>query len=145
MEKEKYATKIITDLSQVPDGYKRLSEVAPRDTNESRNTHRVLSDAHMKGHVRAVKLVRTVDELRTGVVFIHVADSEDFIRHRQGKAAAPKVLPCQLKKEAEAFDCEGLIGAMESLRHAVAALSSNVRDLQAATELRIERDSGEYA
>lgn len=151
MEKNKYATKIINDVSQVPEGYKRLAEVAPRDTREGKIIHKFLSDAHTDGQVRAVKLVRTTAEFRLGCVFIHVADAEEFIRYRQAKAAAPKAVKQEVPVVQEVaaspsvVDCEGLIAAMESLRHAVAALSSNVRDLQAATELRIEKESGQYA
>lgn len=147
MEKNKYTTKIITDLSQVPDGYTRLSEIASRDTKQGKIVHKFLSDAQMHGQIRAVKLVRTMAEMRTGLVFVQIDDAEEFIKYRQLRPIGPRVERPAPSPDPKlvTVDCEGLIVAMDGLRYAIVALNSNVRDLQAAIELRIEKESGQYA
>jgi hypothetical protein len=147
MEKHKHTTKIITDLSQVPEGYTRLSEIASRDTKQGKIIHKFLSDAQMNGQVRAVKLVRTMAEMRTGLVFVQVDDAEAFIKYRQMRPIGPRVEKPAASPDPRpvTIDSEALIVAMDGLRYAIVALNSNVRDLQAAIELRIEKESGQYA
>jgi len=55
----KHVTRVITDESQVPDGYVRISDLAP-DLNTSVKS---LSKLHVDGLVPAVKLMRTAKDL----------------------------------------------------------------------------------
>ena len=61
---KKYRTKVITDESQVPAGYKRISALADSITDQKK-----LSDAHTVGLIEAVKLMRSTDD-RTGPVWV---------------------------------------------------------------------------
>jgi len=60
----KYRTKVITDESQVPAGFKRISVLADSITDQKK-----LSDAHTDGLIEAVKLMRSTDD-RTGPVWV---------------------------------------------------------------------------
>jgi len=76
--KPKYATKVISELSQVPEGYISMTELRQGLTSTEAKK---LSDCHMEGHVRAVKLMRTINDT-TGPVFIHMKDYQDWTTSR---------------------------------------------------------------
>lgn len=60
----KHKTKVITDESQVPAGFKRISSLADSLTDQKK-----LSDAHTDGIIAAVKLMRSTED-RTGPVWV---------------------------------------------------------------------------
>lgn len=60
----KYKTRVITDESQVPEGWKRYHEITESPTQQKR-----LSDAQTEGLIEAVKLMRSPDD-RTGPVWV---------------------------------------------------------------------------
>lgn len=79
----KFKTKVITDESQVPPGFKRISALADSLADQKR-----LSDAHTDGVIAAVKLMRSTDD-RTGPVWV---DAEAAARVLwPAEPAAPKV------------------------------------------------------
>jgi hypothetical protein len=63
----KFKTKVITNESQVPAGFTRISELA-----SSLRDQKKLSDAHTDGLIEAVKLMRSIDD-RTGPVWVDAA------------------------------------------------------------------------
>ena len=67
----RFKTKVITDESQVPDGFKRICSLASSLTDQKK-----LSDAHTDGFIDAVKLMRSTDD-RTGPVWV---DADAAIR-----------------------------------------------------------------
>lgn len=69
-----HMTQFIRDEHEVPDGFVPLSEF---DCTAS--ARRQLSTAHAMGEIRAVKIVRTPGDLRTGKVWVHAADAADFL------------------------------------------------------------------
>lgn len=79
--KKKYKTGLITDISQLPQGYVAMSELK-RGVDESEK--RIMSDAHLEGHVRAFKLMKTPDDIR-GQVYLHVQDYEEWKMSRETK------------------------------------------------------------
>ena len=68
--------KIITDVSHVPEGYKRLKDF-PRCQS-------TLSEAARDGRIRAVKLVKRFGQ-KGGPVWIHQGDAEIFFKDRHFK------------------------------------------------------------
>jgi hypothetical protein len=84
--------KVITDESQVPEGYVPLSRWGADKT-----THKRLSDAHSDDRLPAVKLMRTTSEAQTGKVWVHeesairlLAEIESA-KNARHDAATPKV------------------------------------------------------
>lgn len=70
----KYKTKVITDESQVPAGFKRISSLADSLTDQKK-----LSDAHTDGLIEAVKLMRSTDD-RTGPVWVDAQAAAHVLR-----------------------------------------------------------------
>ena len=73
-----HQTRVISDESQVPQGYIRLKDLADKYSETDRKK---LSDAHNDGHIRAVKIMRTVND-RTGATYVHEGDAEAYLRGR---------------------------------------------------------------
>jgi hypothetical protein len=73
-----YQTRVISDESQVPNGFVRLKELAEKYSDTDRKK---LSDAHNNGKIRAVKIMRTVND-RTGATYLHAEDAERFLKGR---------------------------------------------------------------
>lgn len=89
----KTTTAVITDRSQVPAGYCRIRSVCKNEREET-----MLSHAHLRGAVRAVKLM--VSPLhRTGPVWVERASAEallaEYRRFPDGDASdpAPPIAP----------------------------------------------------
>ena len=74
----KFKTKVITDESQVPAGFRRISALA-----DSLSDQKKLSDAHTDGIIAAVKLMRSADD-RTGPVWV---DAEAAKRVLEGTSS----------------------------------------------------------
>lgn len=95
MKKGKYKTRVITDESQVPDDFVRLKEYA--ETHDE-YTRRKISEAHIDGLVRAVKLMRSPDD-STGPVWIHRGDAESIIGSPKPPRQTQQVLPLSCDTE----------------------------------------------
>lgn len=86
-----FQTKVITDESQVPEGFVPMSRWERDKTN-----HKRLSDAHNDGRINAVKLIRFASEARVGKVWVHeqeairFLDALDSSRASQAKVESPK-------------------------------------------------------
>jgi hypothetical protein len=98
------SAKVITDEADVPDGYVPLANWADDGVN-----HKRLSDAHSTGRVRAVKLMRTVSEARTGKVWVNEADALRYIEQLEGLRKPKVQVPAsdQSSSEADEIKCEG--------------------------------------
>lgn len=99
----KFKTKVITDESQVPAGFRRIAALADSLSDQKR-----LSDAHTDGVIAAVKLMRSTDD-RTGPVWV---DAEAAARVLAPPDAACKSKPATAadaidKRHAESV-CESL-------------------------------------
>ena len=81
----KYRTKVITDESQVPAGFKRISSLADSITDQKK-----LSDAHTDGLIEAVKLMRSTDD-RTGPVWVDASAAERVLHGEEKQARRTKV------------------------------------------------------
>ena len=116
----KHSTRFITDESQVPDGYVPLASFGHNTT-----IHRALCDAHRDGRVRAVKLVRHEGDVKTGAVWVHGVDADEFQRN-YGK-------PCvkQTQQEQRASTSEDGIAALQA---ALTAIATNQVSLLRAVE-----------
>ena len=77
MKSTKHTTKIINDVSQVPQGWVRLT--AYRETHDG-SIRRLLSRAHYEGKVRAVKIMKTPYDSH-GAVFVEPNDANQFIQN----------------------------------------------------------------
>jgi hypothetical protein len=153
-----YQTGVITDISQVPEGYVQLVNFADRRQPGGKTLHKALSEAHQRGEVRAVKLIRTLGDVKTGPVYVHRGDAESHLRGRaaNGKtghngngqivpgakakfAGAPaEATPAQAAAAADALD--DLRGTMSQLCDRVEDLTKVIEDLTAAMQLRAEQD-----
>lgn len=74
----KHKTTVVTDESQVPATYVKLSTRYPVHSRE----HSALVHAVRGGHVPACKLVRTTGDWKTGRLFVCAASAEAFLRER---------------------------------------------------------------
>jgi hypothetical protein len=159
-----YQTGIITDVSQVPEGYVQLVKFADRRQPGGKTIHKALSEAHQRGDVRAVKLMRTLGDAKTGPVYVHRGDAESILRQRAnngrtGRDADGRIVAGDKAKfkaeDAVAFAtpsqaaaaADDLYGAVDDLRGTMSLLCDRVEtltrvmeDLTAAVQLRSEQE-----
>lgn len=126
---KKFRTKVITDESQVPAGFKRICEITQSLTEQKQ-----LSDAHTDGRIEAVKLMRSTTE-RGGPVWVdsdgarRVLSGDDH-RHQIGHANKTQpagALPTCVQIESV---CESLADLAQS----AAAIERLLERLTAAVE-----------
>lgn len=134
-------TKFISDESQVPAGYVALTSVTKRGTPEEVNFLRRACDAHGRGEIRAVKLVRSAGEVKTGRVWVHAGDFAEWSA-RQTRGDSPAASAAVEDGSEVLVD---VIREARSLRETNAALVSQIdrlldafSGLQAAIELQVE-------
>ena len=75
-----FATKVITDESQVPEGYVRICDISPSNTEQKR-----ISEAHQDGLISAVKLMRSTRDT-VGPVWVHRESAVELLRRHREKA-----------------------------------------------------------
>lgn len=144
-----HKTGIITRLDQVPDGFIRIARLRrhldPRLWSQWRTVSRGLSAAHAEGLIRAVKLVRSLGDLKVGAVFVHEGDAMAFVSERyeaqpNGKPKKAEVVlnvPV-VPDQNTAVDTATLEQRLGLLTAAVHDLTAAILDLTAATRLRAE-------
>ena len=115
----KLKTRVITDESQVPDGFERIAVIT-----DSRTKQKQLSDAHIAGSLAAVKLMRSTDDF-AGPVWVNVEQANSIISGRADSAqkngdglavsswAIPEELVRLLERLSEA--CERIAASAESM------------------------------
>jgi hypothetical protein len=131
-----YATKVITTIDDVPADYVPARDFNAQFPHIKRGTlQKMISDAHMLGHIRAVKLVRTLGDLKTGRVFVHRDDTRQFLEahyRRQAEwAAASRTVVAPPPAPVASGELPGLLAAIRTLTVAV-------ENLTAAVELKSE-------
>lgn len=149
-----YQTGIITDVDQVPEGYVQLVKFADRRQPGGKTIHKALSEAHSRGQVRAVKLMRTLSDAKTGPVYVHRGDAEEHLRSRAesgrtGQDSTGRIVPggnarfmtaAAATPSQAAAAADDLYGAIESLRGIIECLRDSVENLTAAMELLTEAE-----
>lgn len=132
-----HKTRPIVSIDDVPAGYEQISKIATDHGDVTRTLHKVLSDAHRAGLLPAVKLFRTAEDARTGPVFVDRSAADKLLLERTLARKAEETP----ERESEPVAAPTMADAMESLQRAIAALSVDVRNLQAAMELRAEAEA----
>ena len=79
--------RIITNVSDVPDGWVRIADITDSVTDQ-----KILSDAHNADVLPAVRLVRTTSEFRIGPVWVDPAAAKTLLQRCQAKRDGR--LPC---------------------------------------------------
>lgn len=77
----KYETQYIRDEREVPAGYVALVDFTD---------HKRLSSAHAKGLIRAVKMMRSPKDHRSGKVWVHQRDAAEFLAGYDSAKSEPK-------------------------------------------------------
>jgi hypothetical protein len=129
----RFNTRIITTIDDVPVDhvpckyfYRHFDGVLPA------TFQKMLSDAHKDGHVRAVKLVRTIGELKTGRVFLHKEDTLRFLESQLSKKSEEQPKAVEAPRVSAAWQDNS------ELMAAIRRLTQAVQDLTAAMELKSE-------
>lgn len=134
----KHTTKIITSEEQIPDGFVPVNHFRENGFVQRWPTvAKAISEAHSLGRIRAVKLCRTMGDLKTGAVYVHEGDATAFLAARyphpsmiQPSAGETIVVdtpaePARLGEAGEAI--ERLTAAMGDLMAAMADLTVALR------------------
>lgn len=117
---KRYTTAYINDESRVPDGYVPMALF-----DHTTRLHRALSKAHSDGKVRAVKLVRHEGDIKTGPVWVHAGDAEQFRKAHEATPPAspePADIPTTAAVVADREHDERRVVSPAQLEAAVAAL-----------------------
>jgi hypothetical protein len=106
----KYETQYIRDEREVPDGYMALVEFDSQSLD-----HKRLSGAHAKGLIRAVKMMRSPRDHRSGKVWVHHQDAKAFLAAYDTQRAGHKPEPTAEAAVAAGIDKRHAEIACESL------------------------------
>lgn len=133
----RFKTQVITRRDDVPEGYANLRLFVTRgDGTIDKTLAKALSEAHTNGMLPAVKLFRSASDWKTGPVFLDRDAAERFVDEwhaaRTPRAAS---MPTPVVDEQATAPT---VAAMDELRLAIVSLAADVRNLQAAVELRAE-------
>jgi hypothetical protein len=99
-------TQIITSEEQVPPGWIALKQIAAEHGESAR---RAFSKLHFSGKVRAVKIIKTMADLRNGAVFVHPDDVRRFlnegilVKAKRGRPLKQKQIPHSESSDGEAM------------------------------------------
>lgn len=139
---KRYTTAYINDESQVPDGYVPMALF-----DHTTRLHRALSKAHSEGKVRAVKLVRHEGDIKTGPVWVHGGDAEEFRQsHEATRPTAPEpadipatapVIACREHDErrvVSAAQMEAAVIALCEINNGITLMHATLERLTAAVE-----------
>lgn len=131
----RFKTQVITKREDVPEGYANLRLFVTREDGTVDTTlAKALSEAHTGGVLPAVKLFRSASDWKTGPVFLDRDAAEKFVAEwHAARNPRPTFTPT-----ADEQSAAPAVTAMEELRLAIVSLAADVRNLQAAVELRAE-------
>lgn len=140
----KHTTKIITAEEQIPDGFVPVNHFRENGFVQRWPTiAKAISDAHTLGRIRAVKLCRTMSDLKTGAVYVHEGDTTAFLAARYPHPSMiqpPAVeMPADTARLGEAGE------AIERLTAAMGDLMTAMADLTVALRLKAEATLEEAA
>ena len=117
----RFKTKVITDESQVPDGFKRISVLADSLTDQKK-----LSDAHTDGVISAVKLMRSTDD-RTGPVWVDADAARLVLAGDKPKAKAKQTTDLQYESVCESMaDIATSLAGVERLLERLATAAEQI-------------------
>lgn len=119
----KFRTKVITDESQVPAGWKRISALADSITEQKK-----LSDAHTEGVIEAVKLMRSIED-KTGPVWVDPNDARKVLA-----ADKPAVRHGVADSHAADRRLEGAVIALCEINNGITMMQATLERLTAAVE-----------
>lgn len=122
-------TRYITDESQVPAGWPTLAALAATPSER-----RALSQAHRDGRVKAVKLVRSEAESRTGRVWLEPTEAAVWLGEYRG-----------ILKREPLVRTPQIDDLVASLSRDIAALNDSINELRAAVELGLDHASKHLA
>ena len=135
----KFKTQVVTSLEAVPAGWVSLAELAAKsDGSRDSGLHTILCKAHREGDVEAVKHFRSASDWKTGPVFFEPVGVAKFIAEwRSDREPKPQQRLLEIPRATPDTTAE----TMDSLRRAIVSLAADVRNLQAAIELRAESEA----
>ena len=119
---KKFKTKVITEESQVPHGFRRISSLADSLTDQKK-----LSDAHTNGFIAAVKLMRSTED-RTGPVWVDAEAAREVLAG--DKTRAKKVSTDQMS----AGQNEAAVVALCEINNGISLIHATLERLTAAVE-----------
>jgi hypothetical protein len=118
----KFKTKVITEESQVPHGFRRISSLADSLTDQKK-----LSDAHTDGFIAAVKLMRSTED-RTGPVWVDAEAAREVLagdKNRTKKASTDQM---------SAGQNEAAVIALCEINNGMSLIHATLERLTAAVE-----------
>ena len=121
----KYETQYIRDEREVPAGYVALVEFDSQSLD-----HKRLSGAHAKGLIRAVKMMRSPRDHRSGKVWVHHQDAKTFLASYDTQRADQKPEPLAEAADSTSIDKRHAESACESL----ASIDSTLDDIYRVLE-----------
>lgn len=138
----KYETQYIRDEREVPPGYVALVEFDSQSLD-----HKRLSGAHARGLIRAVKMMRSPRDHRSGKVWVHHGDAKSLLATYDTPRSEPKPEPAHERTigDLAAWDAaaaNGLSQLME-MRLTLGRLESIVERLATAVENIATQPPGE--
>ena len=119
---KKFKTKVITEESQVPHGFRRISSLADSLTDQKK-----LSDAHTDGFIAAVKLMRSTED-RTGPVWVDAEAAREVLAG--DKTRTKKVSAYQMS----AGQNEAAVIALCEINNGISLIHATLERLTAAVE-----------
>ena len=118
---KRFKTKVITDESQVPDGFRRISVLADSITDQKK-----LSDAHTEGVIAAVKLMRSTED-RTGPVWADAEAARLVLAGDKPKAKAKQTTDLQYESVCESMaDIATSLDSVERLLERLATAAESI-------------------
>jgi hypothetical protein len=142
----KHTTRIITAEDQIPDGFVPINHFRENGFVQRWATiAKAISDAHSVGRIRAVKLCRTMGDLKTGAVYVHEGDATAFLAARYPShdvTQEPEVATPAGKEPAVDGEASE---AIERLTAALGDLMAAMADLTVALRLKAEATLEEAA
>lgn len=123
MKNGKQVTAVITHINQLPAGYIQLTKCIPHGAHRRATRLKWLSDAHNEGKISAYKLFRTVNDWKTGPVFVHAEEAAEYLRQYEAKLAHGTSSP---REKEQPDDVLPVADEIRSLRAAVARLTEAI-------------------
>ncbi len=135
MKLTKHTTRIINDVSQVPQGWIRLKAYTQTHGGSIR---RLLSRAHYEGKVRAMKIMRTPHDSH-GAVFVEPNDAKEFIENlHELKRLSVHLKPTQ-SKQLQLVDAMKFEDSMKEADRGIITELKRIADAQEQTVAILNR------
>jgi hypothetical protein len=135
MKLTKHTTKIINDVSQVPQGWIRLKAYTQTHGGSIR---RLLSRAHYEGKVRAMKIMKTPYDSH-GAVFVEPNDAKEFIENLNEMKRLSVHLKSTHSKQLQLVDAMKFEDSMKEADRGVITELKRIADAQEQTVAILNR------